>query len=154
MLSVLPAEVTLSVLTHLPIPSLLSLPALSHQWLDFFTIHESEIFHHAAIFHEYIKPEILLLEDALSSNEGKPWTGATTWKDFCKLHMPHTGHLTVLLIIHIVKATGRFNFAKIGRERGTQLPVCCHPRATWSIALRLTKRPGYASRPTYSADSP
>ena len=85
MLSVLPAEVTLSVLSHLPIPSLLWLPTLSRQWLDFFTTNESEIFHRAAILHEYIKPETLLLEDALSVNTGRPWAGSTSWKDFCKL---------------------------------------------------------------------
>jgi len=86
MLPVLPPEVTLSVLSYLPIPTLFSLPVLSHQWFDFFTTHESEIFHRAAILHEYIKPEILLLEDALSVNTGRPWAGSTSWKDFCKLH--------------------------------------------------------------------
>ncbi|KAI9444180.1 hypothetical protein H4582DRAFT_2071751 [Lactarius indigo] len=83
MLHVLPPEVTLSILSHLPIPSLLSLPVLSHQWLDFFTTNQSAIFHSAAFLHEYIQPETLSLEDALSVNTGRPWAGSTNWKDFC-----------------------------------------------------------------------
>lgn len=87
MFPVIPPEVTLSVLSHLPIPSLLSLLVLSHQWFDFFTAHESEIFHRAAILHEYVKPETLLLEDALSVYTGRPWAGSTGWKDFCESHI-------------------------------------------------------------------
>ncbi|KAH9174794.1 hypothetical protein EDB89DRAFT_473376 [Lactarius sanguifluus] len=84
MLHILPTEVTLDVLSHLPIPSLLFLPVLSHQWLDFFTTNQSRIFHSAALYHEYIHPETLLLEDALSVNTGGPWAGSTSWVDFCK----------------------------------------------------------------------
>ncbi|KAH9174792.1 hypothetical protein EDB89DRAFT_472183 [Lactarius sanguifluus] len=83
MLHVLPTEVTLSVLSHLPIPSLLSLPVLSRQWLDFFTTNQSAIFRSAAALHEYIQSETLSLEDALSVNTGRPWAGSTSWKDFC-----------------------------------------------------------------------
>ncbi|KAI9444181.1 hypothetical protein H4582DRAFT_2071752 [Lactarius indigo] len=83
MLHILPTEVTLDVLSHLPIPSLLSLLVLSHQWLDFFTTNQSTIFHSAALLHEYIQPETLSLEDALSVNMGRPWAGSTSWKDFC-----------------------------------------------------------------------
>ncbi|KAF8268352.1 hypothetical protein EI94DRAFT_1728026 [Lactarius quietus] len=84
MLHLLPAELTLSVLSYLPLPSLLSLAVLSHQWHDFFARNQSAIFHHAAVLHEYIKPEIMLLEDALSVNVGRPWAGSTSWKDFCR----------------------------------------------------------------------
>ncbi|KAH9026256.1 hypothetical protein EDB83DRAFT_1927333 [Lactarius deliciosus] len=83
MLHVLPTEMTLNVLSHLPIPSLLSLSVLSRQWLDFFTTNQSEIFHSAALLHEYIQPEILSLDDALSVNTSRPWAGSTSWKDFC-----------------------------------------------------------------------
>ncbi|KAH8984934.1 hypothetical protein EDB92DRAFT_1456535 [Lactarius akahatsu] len=83
MLHVLPTEVMLDVLSHLPIPSLLSLPVLSHQWLDFFTTNQSKIFRNAALYHEYIHPETLLLEDALSVNTGRPWAESTSWMDFC-----------------------------------------------------------------------
>ena len=86
MLRVLPTEVTLGVLSHLPIPSLLSLPGLSRQWFDFFTTNQSAIFHSAALLHDYIQPGTLLLEDALSVNTGRPWVGSTSWKDFCKSH--------------------------------------------------------------------
>ncbi|KAH9059604.1 hypothetical protein EDB87DRAFT_769868 [Lactarius vividus] len=83
MLHILPAEVTLSVLSHLPIPSLLSLPVLSRQWFNFVTTNQSTIFRSAALLHEYIQPETLSIEDALSVNTGRPWAGSTSWKDFC-----------------------------------------------------------------------
>lgn len=100
MFPVLPPEVTLSVLSHLPIPSLLSLLVLSHQWLDFFTTNESEIFRRAAILHEYVKPETLL-EDALSVNTGRPWAGSTGWKDFCESHY-HWSARAVLFLAFII----------------------------------------------------
>ncbi|KAH8984939.1 hypothetical protein EDB92DRAFT_1950395 [Lactarius akahatsu] len=84
MLYGLPAEVTLNVLSYLPIPSLLSLPVLSRRWLDFFTANQSTIFRSAALLHEYMQPRTSLLEDALSLNTGRPWTGSTSWKDFCR----------------------------------------------------------------------
>ncbi|KAH9174787.1 hypothetical protein EDB89DRAFT_471990 [Lactarius sanguifluus] len=80
MLYGLPVEVTLNVLSHLPIPSLLSLPILSRQWLNFFTANQSVIFHGAALYHEYIQPGARFPEDALSVNTGRP---STSWKDFC-----------------------------------------------------------------------
>ena len=88
MLDILPTEVTLSVLSNLQIPSLLSLSVLSRQWFNFFATNQSAIFHTAALLHEYIQPGILLLEDALSVNTGTPWAGSTSWKDFCESH-PH-----------------------------------------------------------------
>ncbi|KAF8256987.1 hypothetical protein EI94DRAFT_127977 [Lactarius quietus] len=84
MLHVLPTEVTLDVLAHLPIPALLSLRLLSCQWRDFFATHQSVIFHGAAIHHGYIPPGTLSLEDALSVNTGRPLAGSTSWKDLCR----------------------------------------------------------------------
>ena len=127
MLHVLPVEVTLSVLCHLPIPWLLSLPVLSRQWSDFFFTNESEIFHSAAIFHEYIKPEIRFLEDALSVNTGRPWAGSTSWKDFCESF--HLHHLSTTIndtypVPRILKAAGLFNFAKTGKEKDVVMCEC------------------------------
>jgi len=138
MLHVLPPELTLTVLSYLPIPSLLSLPLLSRQWLDFFFTNQSAIFRRAALLHEYIQAETLLLEDALSVNTGRPWAGSTSWKDFCKSYLHHTaracrfqrlhaahfrleGHLSDYLIAKVV---GRFNSAKIGRGKGARSRVC------------------------------
>jgi hypothetical protein len=84
MLRILPTELSLSVLSYLPLPTLCSLPTLSHQWLDFCSENQSTIFHNAAILHGYIQPQTLQLGDALSMYEGSPWDGATDWKDFCK----------------------------------------------------------------------
>ncbi|KAI9440373.1 hypothetical protein H4582DRAFT_2074172 [Lactarius indigo] len=83
MLHALPPEVTLNVFSYLPISSLLSLRVLSHQWLNFFTANQSTIFHDVAFLHEYIQLGTMFLEDALSVNTGRPWTGSTSWKDFC-----------------------------------------------------------------------
>ncbi|KAF8271010.1 hypothetical protein EI94DRAFT_653470 [Lactarius quietus] len=80
MLHALPAEVTLNVLSHLPILSLLSLRLLSRQWSNFFTAHKSVIFHGAALYHGYIPPGTLFpdLEDVLSVNTGRPLAGSTS----------------------------------------------------------------------------
>ena len=75
MLDILPNEVTLNVLSHLPIPSLLSLPVLSRRWLDLFDRNQSAIFHSAALLHDLIQPG-MLLEDVLSVKSGRPWTGS------------------------------------------------------------------------------
>ena len=99
MLHVLPAEVTLIVLSHLPISSLLPLAVLSHQWVHFFATHQSTIFHHAALYHEYISPGTSSLEEELSRNTGKPWAGSTSWKDFCKL-LSRSFHRTIFSRIH------------------------------------------------------
>ena len=164
MLHVLPAEVTLIVLSRLPIPSLSSLAVLSCQWFHFLATHQSQIFHCSALYHEYIPPGMLFLEDALSMSTGKPWAGSTSWKDFCK-SLPC--HSSVYISTHclpptngtpavtrIVKATGHFNFAKAGREKGMLLRARYHPHVPTSTTSRSTKRQGYASRPTFAAASP
>lgn len=88
MLDILPVEISLVVLSYLPIPLLCSLPTLSRQWYNFFSKNQSTIFHKAAILHGYTQPGTLLLEDALSVYSGSPWEGATDWKDFCE-SVPH-----------------------------------------------------------------
>jgi len=84
LLHVLPIELSLSVLSYLPLPTLCSLPALSRQWFNLFSANQSTIFHNAAVLHGYVQPETILLDDALSLYKGSPWDGATDWKDFCK----------------------------------------------------------------------
>ncbi|KAI0305278.1 hypothetical protein B0F90DRAFT_1181970 [Multifurca ochricompacta] len=84
MLHILPPELSLNVLSYLPIPSLLPLSSLSHQWLDFLFVNQSKIFKSAALLHEFIPPGTLLLEDALSMYTGNPWEGSMDWKDFCR----------------------------------------------------------------------
>lgn len=96
MLHVLPVEISLAVLSYLPLPTLCRLSSLSRKWFDFLSENQSAVFHNAAIFHGYIHPETLLLEDALSVHKGNPWDGATDWKDFCKL-TPHGQRLILAL---------------------------------------------------------
>ncbi|KAN0127091.1 hypothetical protein V8E53_015109 [Lactarius tabidus] len=90
MLYDLPPEVMLDVLSHLPIPSLLSLRLLSRQWSDFVTAHQSVIFHGVALYHGYVSPGTGL-EDVLSvtRNMGRPLVEAMSWKDLCKSHLCH-----------------------------------------------------------------
>ena len=132
MLQLLPTELTLNVLSHLPIPTLLSLPVLSRQWFHFFATNESEIYRHSTIAQQYIKPETVLLEDALSMNRGRPWAGSTSWKDFCKSF--HLHHLSTTIksttindtypVPRILKAAGLFNFAKTGKEKDVVMCEC------------------------------
>ncbi|KAH9962255.1 hypothetical protein BC827DRAFT_1199936 [Russula dissimulans] len=84
MLHILPVEISLQVLSYLPIPSLCSLPAVSRQWFNFSSANQSAIFCRAAILHGYAQPGTTLLEDALSVCRGSPWEGAADWKDFCR----------------------------------------------------------------------
>jgi len=79
MLHVLPTELTLSVLSQLPIPSLLSLQFLSRQWRYFFATHQSAIFFGAALYNGYIQPGTSFLEGAPLVKTSEPWS----WKDFC-----------------------------------------------------------------------
>ncbi len=85
MLHVLPVELSLAVLSYLPLSALCPLPSLSHKWFNFFSQNQSTLFHNAAILHGYTHPGTYLLEDALSTHKGAPWEGAKDWKDFCKL---------------------------------------------------------------------
>ena len=97
MLYGLPTEVTLNVLSYLPIPSLLSLSLLSRQWSDFFAEHKSEIFHCAALYHGYIPPGTSYLKDA---NGGRPLAGSTSWMDLCKLCPCHFQRLSFHSLKH------------------------------------------------------
>ncbi|KAH9974812.1 hypothetical protein BGW80DRAFT_158313 [Lactifluus volemus] len=83
MLGVLPSELSLNILSYLPIPSLCSLFTLSRQWHHFLIANQWSIFHHAAILHGYVQPG-LQLEDALARYTGSPWEGSIDWKDFCR----------------------------------------------------------------------
>jgi len=87
MLHVLPVELSLVVLSYLPLSTLCPLHSVSRKWFNFFSQNQSTIFRNAAILHGYTHPATLLLEDALSMHKGDPWEGATDWKDFCKLHV-------------------------------------------------------------------
>ena len=99
MLHRLPVEISLAVLSYLPLSTLGPLSSLSRKWRDFISANKSTIFRNAAILHEYIHPETLLLEDALSMHEGSPWRGATDWKDFCELLLElSTEHMFLIFV--------------------------------------------------------
>ena len=99
MLHRLPVEISLAVLSYLPLSTLCPLSSLSRRWRDFISANKSTIFHNAAILHEYIPPKTLLLEDALSIREGSPWRGATDWNDFCELTLNLITEQTFLIFV-------------------------------------------------------
>ena len=88
MLHILSTELSLSVLSYLPLQTLCSLPAVSRHWFNLISANQSTIFHGAAVLHGYAQPGTILLEDALSVYKGSPWDGTTDWKDFCKSESP------------------------------------------------------------------
>jgi F-box associated protein len=100
MLHALPVELSLAVLSYLPLSILCSLHTVSRKWLNFFFQNQSTIFRNAAILHGYTHSTNLVLEDALSTHKGDPWEGATDWKDFCKFYiaMPFQHPFRVVLV--------------------------------------------------------
>ena len=156
MLYGLPTELTLNVLSQLPIPSLLSLRLLSRQWSDFVTAHQSVIFHGAALYHGYILPGTGL-EDVLSvtRDTGRPLAGTTTWKDICKSHPCHFWRLSFHALKHFsgctncelvnLKAAGSFKYAGTGWEKVLLSRACFCLQPSTHTASRLTRRQGYAS---------
>ena len=134
MLRILPIELSLSVLAYLPLPTLCSLPTLSRQWCNLFFTNQSTIFHNAAVFHGYIQPETVSLDDALSVYKGSPWDGATNWKGFCK----RSGHLF------------RTPWRLISASRGTVLiftgrrcfQLCANWEGNGRVVPRLVTPPG------------
>ena len=99
MLHRLPVEISLAVLSYLPLSTLGPLSSLSRKWRDFISANKSTIFHNAAILHGYIHPETLLLEDALTMREGSPWRGVTDWKEFCELTLDLSTERTFLIFV-------------------------------------------------------
>ncbi|KAH9019012.1 hypothetical protein EDB85DRAFT_2294341 [Lactarius pseudohatsudake] len=90
----------------------------------------------AALLHEYIQPETLSLEDGLSVNTGRPWAGSASWKDFlpCLFWRGLDG---ASLITLIVKVTGRFNYAKTGKEKGVdeKAGICITTHTSGGISV-------------------
>jgi hypothetical protein len=149
MLHVLPAEVTLIVLSYLPIPSLLSLAVLSRQWVHFFAAQQSEIFRRAAIYHEYIPPGTMSLEGALSMKTGKPWAGSASWKDFCE-SLPrrfhrlsfHSSYKRRFLVTRVVKGYRSFHFYKNWEGKGRAVARVLLPPGSNPHHIKVDEKTG------------
>ncbi|KDQ20336.1 hypothetical protein BOTBODRAFT_27758 [Botryobasidium botryosum FD-172 SS1] len=86
MLSTLPPEVILQILSHLPVYSLPLLRALSSSWKDFLDLHESTIYRSAAFLHAIASPGSSL-EDSKGTHV-LPWLDdVNDWKSFCRKHV-------------------------------------------------------------------
>ena len=138
MLHVLPVELSLAVLSYLPLQTLCPLLSLSRKWFDFCSQNQSTIFRNAATLHGYTDSGTHLLEDALSEHKGSPWEGATDWKDFCKLCVPFRRHFHVTWRL-IVSAAHSVLISVLGR-RSFQL------HGNWEgngrVVARLLRPPG------------
>ncbi|KAI0079285.1 hypothetical protein K474DRAFT_683461 [Panus rudis PR-1116 ss-1] len=80
----LPPELLLHILQFIPLPSLLRVSALSHEWRRFFIEHESTIFRNAAIKHNFARPEVIHVDEARRAYAAKFLRDVQDWKTFCK----------------------------------------------------------------------
>ena len=79
----LPAELTLSILSYLPLNSLSRLQSLCKSWNDFCALHESTIYRNAAYLHSYIPRPTTMLNELSSLYSQRALEDVMTWKDLC-----------------------------------------------------------------------
>ncbi|KAI0375899.1 hypothetical protein BV20DRAFT_23587 [Pilatotrama ljubarskyi] len=79
----LPADISLHVLAYLSLNDLYHLRLVCKRINGFFEAHEETIYHQAAIYHRFVKPQTSL-EDAAQA-AGEEWlSGARDWKELCR----------------------------------------------------------------------
>jgi hypothetical protein len=82
-LLVLPAEISLQIISHLYLDDLLSLRSVCRFWKDFFGLHESTIYHAASDLHNIIPLRETPLCDLNSMFTERSLIGVDGWKSFC-----------------------------------------------------------------------
>ena len=84
MLSSLPPDITLYLLSFLSLTDVVKLHALSRDFSDFLAANEATIYHQLAILHHFTAPGVAL-EDAVEREQavGGLLDGVTTWKQLC-----------------------------------------------------------------------
>ena len=84
-LDTLPAELLLRILAFLPVQALRTLRLASRSWNAFFREHESTIYHHAALLHNFVDSLHTLLPDAKAAHHTlKFLQDAPDWYHYCK----------------------------------------------------------------------
>ncbi|KAF7316559.1 F-box domain-containing protein [Mycena indigotica] len=79
-------EVTLIILSHLPLPSLSALARTSHIWHEFFETNELEVYRNAAIRHFAI-PSSATFDNIETVVSQRALAGSTDWRSFCKTQL-------------------------------------------------------------------
>ncbi|KAI9000776.1 hypothetical protein BD414DRAFT_12568 [Trametes punicea] len=78
----LPADISLHVLSYLSLHDLCHLRLVCRRIHAFFEAHEEPIYHQAAIYHHFVRPQTSL-EDVADAHE--PWLGGVRdWKELCR----------------------------------------------------------------------
>ena len=79
----LPHELTLAVLSYLPLSSLSSYQAVCKDWKRFIDKYELSIYRSAAILHEFIPSSATSLSEIESSYHARYLRGVDDWKALC-----------------------------------------------------------------------
>lgn len=86
MLSPLPPELALEVVSNIPVHQIPSLRLVDSTWKQFVDVNEIHIYQSAAIYHSFASPG-----DSLGRGIGNkyiPWLdGLASWKVLCKIHL-------------------------------------------------------------------
>ncbi len=84
-LETLPAELVLRIVAYLPLQALRNLRLVSRSWHAFFCEHESTIYHHAALLHNFIDSIRTLLPEAKAAHRLKFLQDVPDWREYCAL---------------------------------------------------------------------
>ncbi|PIL33399.1 hypothetical protein GSI_04020 [Ganoderma sinense ZZ0214-1] len=85
-LETLPAELVLRIVAYLPLQALRNLRLVSRSWHDFFCEHESTIYHHAALLHNFIHSIHTLLPEAKAAHPLKFLQDVPDWREYCRMY--------------------------------------------------------------------
>ncbi|KAG6917274.1 hypothetical protein DXG01_003222 [Tephrocybe rancida] len=80
----LPPELTLAILSYLPLNSLGDVSLVCHSWKKFIKIHENPIYHHAALLHGYVRFTGTSIENAGNEYSRRSVGRVINWKDLCR----------------------------------------------------------------------
>ncbi|KAF8993352.1 hypothetical protein BDQ17DRAFT_1412993 [Cyathus striatus] len=86
MLTTLPAELILQILSYLPLKSISSIRQLNKAWEDFVNTNSSNVFRNASIVHGFVGRNDALLSDVLEEGvfRGRVARGVKGWEDWCR----------------------------------------------------------------------
>ncbi|KAJ7064639.1 hypothetical protein C8F01DRAFT_1127552 [Mycena amicta] len=146
----LPPELTISILSHLPISSFATLCKTSRAWNAFIQTNQSTIYQNAAIRHFSVPPSTTFddLESVLSR---RTVAGAHDWKSFCKTQLcieqswlgkgpsSVTFHATTGHNVHRIKVDERRGFIIVTggeREPGLKVVDLESGELAWSLPER------------------
>ncbi|KAG6852750.1 hypothetical protein C0991_009370 [Blastosporella zonata] len=80
----LPPELTLAILSYLPLSSLSDALLVCRRWEEFLKLHENPIYHRAALLHGYISSGGTSIENAGKQYSQRSVGSVTNWKDLCR----------------------------------------------------------------------